>query len=139
MTERTPLGYCEDCPMAEWLNVHAEAYVADVSSTGIDESSVEIITIPSDLSEADIIDAARAFSMSDREAIRLGVSDARIDEMKKELSECYTMLGKCAVDSDCQGKIVSEGQPDRCAVVGGKADFERMMKAYEINILGFGS
>jgi len=125
--------------MAEWLNTHAETYIADVSSAGVDESSVEILAIPTDLSMEDIIDAARAFSMSDREAIRLGVSEAEIDEMKKELSESYSMLGKCALDSDCKGKVVDEIEADRCAAVGGRAVYERMMKAFEINILGFES
>jgi hypothetical protein len=139
MTERTLLGYCVDCPMTEWLNMHAETYIADASSTGMDESSVEILTTLTDLSEEDIIDAASAFSMSDRDAIRFGVSKAEMDEMKKELSESYSMLGKCALDSDCKGKLVAEGEQDKCAAVGGKSVYVRMMKAFEINILGFES
>lgn len=136
MTERTPMGYCEGCPMAAWLNLQAEAYIADAPLSGIDDNTVEILSMPDDLTDEEIADAARAFSMTDREAIRYGVPAENIDEMKRVLSECYTMLGNCALASNCQGKVVHKGEPDTCPSAGAKEVYDTLMKAFEVNIMG---
>ena len=69
MSNRTAYGYCDDCPIGETLRIF-DRMLRPGTIDELEDNSVEIISMPSELSEEEIESAAKAFSMTDKEAIQ---------------------------------------------------------------------
>jgi hypothetical protein len=136
MPERTSLGYCVDCPIAAVLNTQIEVYLADAPSEGFDESSVEILSSPPNLTDEEIEDASKAFSMSDREAIRYGVSEGNLNEMRREVAECYRLLGIYALEENCQGPKTALDGTQACGLIHAERIIEKLADSFNRNMWG---
>lgn len=136
MAERSQDGYCIDCPVAEIISYDLKHYWSDTLPEGPDDTSVIIEAMPADPSEAEIADAAYAFSMSDREVMRNGVSSEDLHGIEQTAMDCLKQLGGCALEGSCPGKRPIGDNRYGCQAEGSAIVYERYMMAYERHIMG---
>ena len=137
MAERNTLGYCNDCPVAEILNWHFEAYLNDAPSEGFDDNSVTIVSMPDNLSEEGAAEAAAALSITDRAALRGEVSESNLHKMREEVTDSLAQLGGCALETNCPGPRLIGAARYGCQAVGSAIAYERVLITFEKYILGF--
>ena len=137
MSERAKLGYCSDCPVARVINAIVTEQLDDAPADSLDANTATIISFPNNLTDKELDDAAKAFSMTDREAFQGGVSKINLENMRTATKDALLQLGGYALESECtQPKEIGSGRLG-CQAVGSAIAYERVMMAMEKYILGF--
>ncbi len=90
MSNRTGHGYCDNCPIAETLHIF-DHMLRPETIDELEDNSVKIISMPSELSEEEIGSAAKAFSMTDRDAFQYGVTEENLNNMRREQTLCVNL------------------------------------------------
>jgi hypothetical protein len=137
MTERAPQGYCINCPVAQVMNKHIEYYHDDVSTKELDTNTPTILSFPDNLTDEELDDAAKAFSMTDREAYQAGVSETNLENMRNAITESLSQLGEYALESNCTQPRPIANEKLGCQAVGSAIAYESYLMATEKYILGF--